>query len=69
MIEYSAGYIGDHWCPKGHIVYVTAGSLIIEHQYGGRYVVSSGVSYHVGDEQGSPHRALSETGATLFVLD
>ena len=57
------------WCHKGHIVYVVSGDLIIEHEDGVRYVVKPGVSYHVGDDQESPHRALSETGTTLFVLD
>ena len=69
LVEYSVGYVGDHWCHKGHIVYVISGDLIIEHEDGVRYVVKPGVSYHVGDDQESPHRALSETGTTLFVLD
>jgi hypothetical protein len=69
LVEYSAGYVADHWCHKGHIVYVISGDLIIEHEDGTRYTVKSGVSYHVGDDQKSPHRALSEVGATLFILD
>jgi hypothetical protein len=69
LVEYSAGYLGDHWCSKGHIVYLISGSLIIEHQDGTQFAVQPGASYHVGDDQPSPHRAISETGATLFVLD
>ena len=44
LMEYSAGYVGDHWCHKGHIVYVISGDLVIEHEDGVRYVVKPGAS-------------------------
>ncbi len=25
MLEYSAGYLADHWCPLGHLVFVLEG--------------------------------------------
>lgn len=34
LVEYSAGYLADHWCLRGHIIYVHAGVLAIEHQDG-----------------------------------
>jgi hypothetical protein len=46
-----------------------AGDLTIEHQDGRRYALTSGMSYHVADDDGPPHRALSENGATVFVVD
>jgi hypothetical protein len=46
-----------------------AGDLTIEHQDGQRYALTSGMSYHVADDDGPPHRALSENGATVFVVD
>jgi hypothetical protein len=69
LVEYSAGYVADHWCPKGHIIYVVAGNLIIEHQDGRRFSLAPGMSYHVADDDGPPHRALSDEGATVFVVD
>ena len=28
MVEYSASYVGDHWCHKGHLTFVVAGPEI-----------------------------------------
>lgn len=30
MVEYSAGYIADHWCSKGHILLCLDGELSTE---------------------------------------
>ena len=30
MVEYSAGYLADHWCQKGHIVLCLEGELETE---------------------------------------
>ncbi len=68
LVDYSAGYIADHWCSKGHIVFAVMGDLMIEHQGGPRYTLTPGMSYHVADE-GPPHRVLSDAGATIFVVD
>lgn len=68
-VDYSAGYVADHWCSKGHLVFVVAGDLTIEHRDGRRYALTSGMSYHVADDDGPPHRALSESGATVFIVD
>jgi hypothetical protein len=26
VVEYGAGYLADHWCAKGHILYVISGA-------------------------------------------
>ena len=69
LVVYSANYVADHWCHKGHIVFVVAGQLTIEHQHGPSYTLARGTSYHVGDDDGPPHRVLSENGATVFIVD
>lgn len=69
LIDYSAGYVADHWCAKGHLVFVVAGDVTIEHQDGRRYALTQGTSYHVADDDGAPHRAVSDGGATVFVVD
>ena len=32
IVEYSPGYLADHWCKKGHIVYCLEGSFVSELQ-------------------------------------
>jgi hypothetical protein len=68
-VEYSAGFVGDHWCHKGHLTFVVAGQMQIEHQDGAVLTLSAGTSWHIADDDGSPHRARSESGATVFVVD
>jgi hypothetical protein len=69
MVIYSPGYLADHWCNKGYIVFVVAGDLIIEHQHGHTYKLMPGASYHVADGDGPGHRVLTENGATVFIVD
>jgi hypothetical protein len=69
LVDYGAGYIADHWCAKGHIIFVVAGRLMIEHEDGARHQLSAGMTYHVSDDAGSPHRVMSDGGAIIFVVD
>lgn len=68
-VVYSANYVSNHWCHKGHIVFVVAGQLVIEHERGAKYTLTPGTCYHVADNDGPPHRVLSESGATIFIVD
>jgi hypothetical protein len=68
MVDYSSDYVADHWCSKGHVVFVISGELVIEHQDGCRYNLKRGMSYQVADD-GPPHRVLSDAGATIFIVD
>ena len=69
LVVYSANYVADHWCQKGHIVFVVAGHLVIEHQHGTTYALAPGMTYYVADDDGLPHRVLSKNGATIFIVD
>jgi hypothetical protein len=69
LVEYSAQYVADHWCHKGHIVFVVSGRLVIEHLGGATYALTQGTSYHVPDGDELPHRVCSADGATIFVVD
>jgi quercetin dioxygenase-like cupin family protein len=69
VVVYSSGFKADHWCNKGHIVYVIAGSLVIEHEDETRTELSTGTSWHAPDDAKSPHRVRCEAGATVFILD
>ncbi len=68
MVEYSPGYLADHWCSKGHILLCLAGTLETELADGRRYVLTPGMSYQVADDA-EAHRSMTETGAKLFIVD
>lgn len=68
MVEYSANYVADHWCSKGHILYCISGSMITRLEDGREFILSAGMSYHVGDNN-EPHSSRSAEGCTLFIVD
>lgn len=68
MVEYSPGYIADHWCAKGHILFCVTGELHTELEDGRVFVLMPGMSYQVGENQ-VRHRSSTESGATLFIVD
>ena len=68
MVEYSAGYLADHWCNRGHVLLVLDGELVTELKDGTRVTLKRGMSYQVSDDV-APHRSRTRTGATLFIVD
>ena len=68
MVEYSPGYLADHWCEKGHVLLCPAGELHTELADGRTFVLTPGTSYQVADGA-EPHRSSTEVGATLFIVD
>ncbi|MCS7463018.1 DHCW motif cupin fold protein [Paenibacillus doosanensis] len=68
MVEYTPGYVADHWCSRGHVLLVLEGELTTELKDGRVFVLKSGMSYQVAD-QAEPHRSSTETGAKLFIVD
>lgn len=68
MVEYSPGYLADHWCSKGHILLCLEGELQTELADGRRFTLTPGISYHVADGA-EPHRSSTSTGAKLFIVD
>ena len=68
MVEYSRGYLADHWCSKGHILLCLEGELHTELQDGRHFTLKPGVSYQVADNA-EAHRSSAPTGAKLFVVD
>ena len=68
MVEYSKGYLSDHWCRKGHIVHCLEGELTSELEEGGSFQLKAGMSYVVSDELSS-HRSVSENGVKLLIID
>lgn len=68
MVEYTAGYLADHWCEKGHILLCLQGELHTELEDGRTFTLKPGMSYQVAD-RAEPHRSSTTTGATLFIVD
>ncbi len=68
LVDYSPGYLADHWCHKGHILLCLEGELHTELEDGRTFVLSPGLSYQVADDA-EPHRSSTSIGAKLFIVD
>lgn len=68
MVDYSPGYVADHWCEKGHILLCLDGVLHTELRDGRTFTLTPGLSYQVADGA-EPHRSSTPTGARLFIVD
>lgn len=68
MVEYTPGYLADHWCVKGHILLCLEGELHTELNDGRHFTLKPGMSYQVADNE-EPHRSYTKIGAKLFIID
>jgi quercetin dioxygenase-like cupin family protein len=68
VVEYSPGYLADHWCRKGHILFCLQGELQTELDDGRTFTLTAGTSYQVADNA-EAHRSSTKTGAKLFIVD
>jgi hypothetical protein len=68
MVEYTAGYLADHWCKKGHILLCLEGELHTELDDGRKFILIPGTSYQVADNA-EAHRSFTPNGARLFIVD
>jgi hypothetical protein len=53
MVEYSPGYVADHWCSKGHFILCIEGEMVTELQDGRKMELKTGMTYQVGEQYGS----------------
>jgi hypothetical protein len=68
MVDYSPGYLADHWCAKGHVLLCLEGELHTELKDGRTFTLTAGMSYQVADDA-EPHRSRTKIGAKLFIVD
>lgn len=68
IVEYSAGYLADHWCAKGHIVHCLEGEVENQLITGESNLLTPGMTYIVSDDA-SQHRSYSKTGVKLLIVD
>ena len=68
IVEYSAGYMADHWCQKGHIVHCLEGEFISELSTGNNFKLMKGMTYIVSDNVSS-HKSNTKDGVKLLIID
>jgi len=68
IVEYSKGYLADHWCQKGHILHCLEGEFVSELQSGEKFILTKGMTYVVTDELSS-HRSSTEHGVKVMIID
>jgi quercetin dioxygenase-like cupin family protein len=68
LVEYTLGYIADHWCTKGHIVHCLEGKFTSELNDGSHFELSKGMTYIVSDNISS-HKSITKDGVKLLIVD
>lgn len=69
IVDYSPGFRSDHWCPRGHVLYVLSGEVVIDLKDGRTFVLTTGMSFQAEDDEENPHLARSGPGARVFLVD
>ena len=68
LVEFSKGYLADHWCQKVHIVHCLEGEFITELSIGENIKLVKNQSFIVSDELSS-HRSFSVNGVKMLIID
>ena len=68
IVEYSRGYLADHWCQKGHIIHCIECEFDSELDNGDCFTLNKGMTYVVSDNLSS-HRSFSKNGVKLLIID
>jgi hypothetical protein len=68
LVEYTPGYLADHWCQKGHIVHCIEGEFVSEMEDGSEFIIKEGMTYVVSDELSS-HRSRTIHGVKVLIVD
>ena len=69
VIEKEPGYRADHFCKKGHIIFVIEGSMDIEFENGDKVPISTGQSIFISDDNQYGHTTFTEKGIKYFIID
>jgi hypothetical protein len=69
LVEYSAGYMSDHWCDLGQVLHALKGEFDSELRHGRTLKLRSGMSYQASDQGDAAHRSSTRAGAKLFIVD
>jgi quercetin dioxygenase-like cupin family protein len=69
IVDYSPGFKSDHWCARGHVLYVLSGELGLKLRDGRDFLLAAGASFQVEDDEANPHLAWTDRGARVFIVD
>ena len=69
IVDYSPGYVADHWCDRGHVLYALEGELEVELRDGRSFALRPGMSFVVSDHGDAAHRVVTRSGAKAFIVD
>ena len=69
LVEYSPGYRADHWCCRGHVIHLLDGEIKFELKDGSMVSLIKGMSCCLSDSKSIAHKALTESGAFLLIID
>jgi len=69
IIDYSADFQLDHFCNKGHIIFVLKGKLHFELKNGNAFNLSEGNSLILGDGEINAHNINTEVETKVFIID
>ncbi|MBM3297600.1 MAG: hypothetical protein FJY83_08375 [Candidatus Aminicenantes bacterium] len=69
VVDYTPGFRSDHWCPRGHVLYVLEGEFTVALRDGGNFVLRTGMGFQAGDDEANPHRGSSGPGARVLIVD
>jgi hypothetical protein len=69
LVECTPGYLADHWCDRGHVLFVLEGEFETELRDGRKFKLMPGMSYQVSDFGDAAHRSSAPSGAKLFIVD
>jgi len=69
MVDYSAGYKADHWCSRGHVLFVLEGEIIVELKDGRAFPLGRGMGFQAGDDERNSHLVRTSAAARVFIVD
>jgi mannose-6-phosphate isomerase-like protein (cupin superfamily) len=69
IVEYSPGFESDHYCERGHVLFVMEGEVTIRLKDGHSFHLKSDMSILIADNEMNPHAIISSVGAKVFIVD
>jgi len=69
IVEYSKGFVADHFCERGHVGLVLEGELQIKLKDRKTFQLKLGMSFLLADDKTNPHTVISDNGAKIFIID
>lgn len=69
LVDYGPGYVADHWCDRGHVLYVLSGEMTVVLKDGREMRLKPGMGFCVSDFGDAAHAVQSEEGCRVFIAD